>query len=355
MTFSPSVPHPKGYDGLGFVPRLESLRGIAAVSVLIYHTTAMFVDTAVTGLVPVVLFFVLSGFVLARSLSSNSDPSVFFKNRIMRLVPVSAAMVLSLTFLYYNFGFHIGPPVAFSPLNIVLNALMIKSDINSVMWSLTVESLAAPLILASFFIFRRWGGAPFLPIIAVLFGLSFVGEYVHLLGGYTILSPLYAFVVGVLCHFRGREIVEKLGDLSWAAMIAASVLLIWCGLKKQTAPIIMLDCIGASLLIMLVAFKPSLQMSKSLDLGIVRFFGKISYSFYVVHPIGIAIVVRQINPERTSILSAAFITVLSIAVTTPMAWLSWRFVEIPFIRFRKRQGGRSAGRQSRPACSDPLP
>ena len=49
-------------DRLGFLPRLEALRGIAAVAVVGYHAHN---DEVVTGMAPVVLFFVLSGFVLA--------------------------------------------------------------------------------------------------------------------------------------------------------------------------------------------------------------------------------------------------------------------------------------------------
>jgi peptidoglycan/LPS O-acetylase OafA/YrhL len=51
---------------LAFLPHLESLRGIAAVAVVGYHAYGLCNDTAVTGMGPVVLFFVLSGFVLAR-------------------------------------------------------------------------------------------------------------------------------------------------------------------------------------------------------------------------------------------------------------------------------------------------
>ena len=65
-------------EKLLFLPRLESLRGLAAVSVVAYHAYGMMHDSAVTGGAPVVLFFVLSGFVLARSLHNNPGPLVFF-------------------------------------------------------------------------------------------------------------------------------------------------------------------------------------------------------------------------------------------------------------------------------------
>ena len=50
----------------GFVPRLEALRGVAAVSVVGYHVAGIYWDIVATGMIAVVVFFVLSGFVLAR-------------------------------------------------------------------------------------------------------------------------------------------------------------------------------------------------------------------------------------------------------------------------------------------------
>ena len=77
-----------------FLPRIESLRGIAAVTVVGYHVGNHFGDLpragdldAVAfrmfmgisnGMGAVVAFFVLSGFVLARSLENNPDPLRYF-------------------------------------------------------------------------------------------------------------------------------------------------------------------------------------------------------------------------------------------------------------------------------------
>src|SRR5215469_805262 len=99
-------------EKLLFLPRLESLRGLAAFSVVAYHAYGMRYDTAVTGLAPVVLFFVLSGFVLARSLQKNASPLAFFRNRLFRLFPAAACTVFLLTILFYRYGFAVGFPWA---------------------------------------------------------------------------------------------------------------------------------------------------------------------------------------------------------------------------------------------------
>jgi len=321
----------------GFLPRLESLRGLAAVSVVGYHVYGQFIDTNVTGMAPVVMFFVLSGFVLARSLDKNSNPFDFLRHRVFRLVPAAAAVVVLLTFLYLQFGFFVGFQPRYDVINVILNALMIRNDINGVMWSLTVEGFATPLILWTFLTFRKWGAIPLLVLTAVLFGLSFVGPYVHLLGGFTNLAPLYAFVVGVMLHFRGRQLVEKLTPNSEAILaVAAIALLCFCGSKKQTASIIMLECASSATLVMIIAFRDALDMFRILDTAVVRTYGRISYSFYLLHPIGMAVAIRTIGinslPPSIAIVAT---TALAVAITTPMAWLSWRYIEVPFIAFGK--------------------
>ncbi len=236
---------------LSFLPRLESLRGLAAVSVVAYHAYGMRNDTAVTGLAPVILFFVLSGFVLARSLHNSPSPRAYFRNRLFRLFPAAASTVLLLTALFYRYGFFVGLRGSFDWPNVILNALMIRSDINGIMWSMTVECVATPLVLASFFAYRRFGPAPLIVVSVFLFGLSFVGPYTHLLGGATNLAPLYAFITGVLLHFA---VVEgyRARFVKISALIALLVL-VACGLRKQTPLLNLAESISSGALIFLVA------------------------------------------------------------------------------------------------------
>jgi peptidoglycan/LPS O-acetylase OafA/YrhL len=320
---------------LGFVPRLESLRGIAAVSVVAYHAFGHFLDTNVTGMAPVVMFFVLSGFVLARSLENDPNSTKFFRHRIFRLVPAATAVVLLLTFLFLQFGFYIGG-TQFDPVNVLLNALMIRHDINGVMWSMTVECLATPLILWSFWTFKRWRAIPLRIVISVLFCLSFVGSYVHLLGGFANLAPLYAFVVGVLVHFQGRLFVDKLTPAICRALaLVAVIIFCWCGLRKQTSIFIALECFSSALLVALIAFRDSTGLFRILDTPIVRFYGRISYSFYLLHVIGVVVALRIAG--TTSLYTTMVLSgIAAVAITTPMAWLSWCLVEKPFIALGRR-------------------
>lgn len=309
-----------------FIPRLESLRGLAAVSVVAYHAYAMRNDTFVTGMAPVVLFFVLSGFVLARSLERDPAPGRFFRNRLFRLLPAAAATVLLLTVLHEHFGFYVGFEASFDWMNVLLNAILIRSDINGVMWSLTVEGAASPVILGSFLLYKRSGFAPVLAFALVLLAISSWGPYVHLLGGFTNLAPMYAFVVGVLLHFAPNPALSSRRLVSGTASAVAVFLI--CGLRKQTAITILGETASAGAMIYFVAGAPKARLFAALDTFPVQLLGRISYSFYLLHPIGLSLASR-ISGNTLSLFCIAVI------ITTPMAWLSWLLIERPFIQFVK--------------------
>jgi peptidoglycan/LPS O-acetylase OafA/YrhL len=195
---------------------------------------------------------------------------------------------------------------------------------------MTVECFATPLIYLAFIIGQRQKPRSLIPIIAVLFGLSFVGQYVHLLGGFTNLAPLYSFVLGVWLHFTGRKIVEGFGRSSNFVAAAACAALCFAALQKSTAPIIAIQAISSGLLVALIAFDPMARSFRVLDNAVVMFYGRISYSFYLLHTIGLLLAARLSMFEQPSVGSGIWTTIATIIVTTPMAWVSWRLIEKPF-------------------------
>ena len=302
------------------------MRGIAALMVVGYHVNgqlsnsppynavdafAFGVFSALSnGIGAVVIFFVLSGFVLARSLDGNSDPIRFFRNRFFRLFPAAIAVVALLTALHWQFGIFLGFGASFDPVNVICNMLLIRSDINGVMWSMTVECAATPLILLSVWLFRRHGKSLLWGLVTILFGLSFWGSYVHLLGGFTTLAPFYAFVVGVLIHVGGNRLPSRIGpNLATAAAVAAIAvfLLLRDRVSSPRARILMLECLCAMTLITLVAWRPNMKLFKPLDLRLARFYGQISYSFYLLHPLGILVAFRIMDPTALGLVGSSTI------------------------------------------------
>jgi peptidoglycan/LPS O-acetylase OafA/YrhL len=179
-------------------------------------------------------------------------------------------------------------------------------------------------------------------LIVILFGLSFVGPYIHLLGGFTNLSPLYAFTAGVLLQHSGGSLVAKLSPRAGALLtLAAFALFLFCALRKQNSILIMLECTSASALIMMIAFRDTIFGFRILDAPIVRFYGRISYSFYLLHPIGISVAFRILDTNSLPVGVALVLTGLTaIAITTVIAWPSWRLIEKPAVALGKRFDGR---------------
>jgi exopolysaccharide production protein ExoZ len=96
-------------------------------------------------------------------------------------------------------------------------------------------------------------------------------------------------------------------------------------------------------LIMMIAFRDRLVAFRLLDTPIVRFYGRISYSFYLLHPIGIAVAFRLLDTNSLPVGVAIAATGLTaVAVTTAMAWPSWRLIEKPCVALGKRLDGRRA-------------
>jgi peptidoglycan/LPS O-acetylase OafA/YrhL len=338
----------------GFLPRIEALRGVAALSVVGYHVAVAMsasapygrvdaliykvLSAALNGTGAVVAFFVISGFVLARSLAANPDPVRFVRNRVFRLLPAAAAIVALFTFLHWRFGIFVGYEGDFSPGNVILNMLMIKSDINGPMWSMTVECAATPLILFSVWLFDKRGERSVWTVIGVLFALSFWGAYVHLLGGVTNLAPLYAFVVGCLVHFRGEQVAAAIGrKRTTPVAVLSMVVFAICGSRTQSGIVLALECLAAATFVILVVWQPAAPLFRVLDARPVRFFGSISYSFYLLHLLGMSVAFRLLHPLElyAAGMPVSAVTVLasiaSILLTAPVAYLSWRLIEVPAI------------------------
>ena len=135
----------------------------------------------------VVAFFVISGFVLARSLDRNFDIARFVVARVFRLYPAVIVTVAIFAAVYYCVGFGPYPEASFAPLNVLANMLMLRVDIDLVMWSMKAEVAATPLIILCVWLFRRYGMWAVIAIAVVLFGLHLL--YQQQRGASLILGP----------------------------------------------------------------------------------------------------------------------------------------------------------------------
>jgi peptidoglycan/LPS O-acetylase OafA/YrhL len=241
------------------------------------------------------------------------------------------------TAIYYGLGFSVYPKASYEPLNVVANMLMLRVDIDLVMWSMKAEVAATPLIVLCVWLFLRHGAVVVIGLAVTLFGLAFVGQFSKAIGDDTNLALLFAFPVGILVHFIGRDIAKKMSHVALAVgAIASIVLFCGCAFFKPTGTWpLLVQCLSAATLVMLIAGRPEAALFAPLDHAVVRFYGRISYSFYLLHPLTLWTAGRltdfaMARYEAIPVtLVAIAVFVASVIAATPLAWLCWKCVEMP--------------------------
>lgn len=146
-------------------PVLEGLRGVAIIMVFNIHFLGNFYKdnyffsdgslgqiifrTLYSGHLGVDLFFILSGFLIFRSLlKSNPKPFDFIKKRVTRLLPSHLFMLLILAYPTFQIG------------KFILNLLLVPGfthvqNYNDVTWSLSWEMLFYGIIFVFFLIYKK--------------------------------------------------------------------------------------------------------------------------------------------------------------------------------------------------------
>jgi peptidoglycan/LPS O-acetylase OafA/YrhL len=281
-----------GYDG-SFVPSVQGLRGIAALSVLMDHFYDMpkggVYDIPDPGFLPpiwpwlqsvinvgghgVELFFMISGFLIPASLVRHGSLPRFFFDRVLRIMPVFVVLHLALftigPIVGYKFfrGIDFGSYLAIFTANLLFlqDALGLPIAQQNA-WTLTYEwafyiwfalifavlrvggrMMAAPLILLGIACMLHWPITAFF-CIGMLF--SATGFRIHIPGALGV-------VAGVVCA---------------AAMYASLVLF---------HPFVGL--IPGFLLFGMLLARGS-GIGNALSAPALQYVGKISYSLYLVHP-----------------------------------------------------------------------
>ena len=331
-----------------FKPGLETLRGLAALVVAMSHGRCAFVEPNSTPNVvnfvlnvfqpasAVVVFFVLSGYVLGKSLTGDTNYIAFAARRLLRILP---AFVVSVLFAYFVVSsVRIEPAPAstsaffqsvFWPAptwgDLFDNLLLIGSRVNGPTWSIWPELV----------------GSAILPIVVGIHG-RIPQRFQWLV--FTILATALAFsqVRLFLYFYAGYFVAPQISNAVAERPIARSIVLVVglalliafghdpVDLKSRT---IIPSGIAATLLIAAIAS----TRYRLLEIGPLRFLGRVSYSFYLLHwPVFYLCVMAFLKaaPVLSGAATNLIVMGVSISVTLVLAFLSYRFVERPFMSFR---------------------
>jgi len=372
---------------------LDSLRGIAALSVVFYHSLLVFpgfhdilagrgVPYATSGDVhallltatpisllwagreAVLLFFVLSGFVLSlgfeRPASLRPNWTSYTARRTLRLVPPCAAVVLATALFvvladpeplpglsaWVN-GSWMEPVTAGTMLQ---HALLLGGDypLNNPMWTLHYEwrvSLVFPLLM----LVAATGGAVFATVVAggvflCLAEMKFIGT-----GALTTLLFLPHFALGVLLARNRTRLVAcvgRRGGWQWGGLWALCYVLLTFRWLVPAGGLVcdLANGAGGGLLILLVLAAP--RLSRALEVQPFAWLGRVSYSLYLVH-VPVLLAGLHLAPGLPPWLVAACAPVMSIAAAAAVH----RLVEAPSIWAGRRVGAWVDRRHAPPALA----
>ena len=287
----------------------------------------------------------LSGFVLTLVLQQGAERGVtkatlFFLARICRIYPAVITSIVIFVALFLFTGLSLTSPEQYSPWIIFLNGLLLSTTIDGVMWSLQLELIAAPVIFLVWLAWMRFGNKALTVAFVVLVILSFTRTWNHLIGPPAAFGQLHAFIAGMAAFLCGRKIVDRLHRPAlWLTGMIVGFALSRAVIGWSSNWTILSETLFGAATVALLAFGKFNSRERRIT-GLARFFGRISFSFYLLHPLTMTLFASA-APTLTTIVNAgihplaiattAFIC--SVAAVTPLAWLQYQYVERPFIKF----------------------
>jgi peptidoglycan/LPS O-acetylase OafA/YrhL len=312
------------------IASLNLLRGVAAVSVCLFHLLGgdrvkqyPWLQSVFNEMhLGLFLFFIISGFIIPYSMYVNGYrpgkfPLFLLKRAVRIEIPYIIAFHLMLLMMYVHQHIHQWPFeldrqrywLHFG----YLNQYFGKENYSAVFWTLAIEfqyyiliGLVFPLLMS------RWKAIT----AAVLLAFAASAFFFNLHFNWFIFQFGFLFISGILVFFYK---IRRLSFPFFLASIAAVVMLAYFRNGYEDAVIIPVGCAGILLI--------------DREWKVTNFLGKISYSFYLVHLEATGWFMMYIEPYIPDLylrIAAAF--VFSILFAT----LFYRLFERPAFRLSKK-------------------
>lgn len=333
------------------VVELQSLRGLAAATVMVHHAlravgggswTWALSEVPLNARAAVVLFFVLSGYVLGLSLMRRgldaSGVMTFYIRRAFRIYPALwVALLLGAAYFWlvqpipssamapwahnhYN-------PARLGTVSLIGSVVGVDNFLLPTAWTITVEIGASLLLPAIVFVMLRWPGRTPLLLLALLPIGLFTGPALRQV-------PFYIGAFALGAALACLPLARSLRPVRAASLAAATVLLFsqlvlpsgygdWLAMLAETLA-------SAVLVAGIVAHRVGWMRARALVA-----LGDWSYSLYLLHLPVVYIVVRLadnaglIGTERDG--AAVLVALVVATITVPLSALTFRYVELPGI------------------------
>ncbi|MEH0654743.1 acyltransferase [Streptomyces scabiei] len=400
-TFSPSGPSRLDWP--------DALRGIAALVVVFDHSSYTFMPEFRRELMPhfntsrygIMVFFLVSGYIIPRSLERRGSVRTFWIGRIFRVHPLLAAVVTMLLAFdalgiaeIRDFGRQSTVSVMAAHIT-MLQELLGTPSLLLVLWTLSYEMAFYLLVVALFTLRLHQSSASVAVVLAVLASVSVAAGVAvppSALSGVFDTGPVIACAsialgLAVCCASAGPAVLRLFGGVLggvlaltlvafngtvplWEGLVILAVMFLGTTVHRAensqctwrfaagTTILVAVCAVGSAywfggaehftrrgwisaFLLALVTFGAGLAVRGRGLPRVLTGLGTISYSVYLVHPALLAVIDSTIGRRRhdSIALEVAFCMAL-----LPLCCLTYRWIEAPSQRFGRRWAHRTPRR-----------
>ncbi len=364
----------RNLNAVFYHPELDVLRFFAFLAVFFHHAVPGDVSSYLrAGFWPAVapwlvaakeagaygvdLFFVLSSYLITELLlreharRGTFSISAFYARRALRIWPLYFAFLAATIFIIPAIlpGERFGPIYIVSFVfffgNWVCAAYGIPFSVASPLWSISVEEqfyLGWPLLLRFFGINRIKLLVMLLLAVALVtrVAIAAVG-WEHPAVWCNTLARLDAIARGALLAvlLRGRALeMRNMLRVLLAGVAVLSFLLVGRYLKQAgpTSVVTYFVTASASVLLLVAVLKSKVQWLSIWPLSYLVYLGRISYGLYIFHLLALTLVTKFLFSLRGGAISFEARIIFSFLLTVLLAAVSYRWLEQPFLRLKKR-------------------
>lgn len=363
-----------------YMPAVDHLRAFAAVLIVVYHGLHVFayhlrfhapfgidhwlrpsdplLAALAEGHTAVALFMVLSGFILTfGALDAPLEWRGFVRNRLLRTYPLFLLLVFA--------GATVAQPFSLAAFLQTIGGLanlpgaMVAPPFTSMLWTIAIEwqfYVIFPLLLA---VMKNGWTRILVGMLAMLLLMRvfavLAGGNARDIGYMTILGRLDQFLIGMWAAwaFRRWPLSRGRGALLAAGALVLVVLALWAfnaaGGWPSAAPwkLAWPALEGMLWSAFLIGYVAAANAAEGAWSRVLARIGEVSYSVYLIHFIVIWTMVEYALPVAFSgrPVPDALLNTLSFAlpVTLAVSTLTYRYVELPFLRLRGRYHRDAAG------------
>lgn len=307
-----------------------------------YDAKVAFLSLINEGHIGVSFFMVLSGYLFAKILNNKQiNYSMFYLNRFLRLAPLMIFVVFINATINYD---SIQPALRYF-FGSLVNGLVFPYLPNAG-WSITVE-FHFYLLLPFLLWFGRDSVIKLLAIIALMiaarFAVYFQTGSVQYLSYWTIIGRIDLFIIGII-GYRYSKTIQTSKVIFWLSLLSLAVfywLFDHAGGERGTTNSIIWAFFstmeGGCLVGIIVGYEHRAKNWQTRTSKALANIGRYSYSMYLLHIFLVAQMATFIHTQVIDLSNfylAWFAASVSFLALVPIAFVSYKLVEEPFLTFR---------------------